>query len=322
MRVLAALIVFSGNCLSQELPSQFTTAKSFADLVRAGLVNKIAQMDQNFIRTAGGNEVGYHHTEEVSCLNGVKASPRQKLLKISYASSFLDGHYQETRFYYGCSNTLGFRESYSINGVKGPVHDRSEILAGKMDFESVSKSDDFSYELADGNGSPLVEIIHRKHTDRSAMVFKIGGAKVLRRQVKLLDPKKIVRYFAYPYEFSVSRNGSHFNAKSDGAFENYVTAIIDADNISYYGPSKERLSMAAFQALLQPPPMNLIMDMLLAELPETKFISSNAQSSKMLEELRNAQTFLISGVQLKLVRNLIEEYIKAVQEGSIVDNRK
>ncbi len=81
--------------------------------------------------------------------------------------------------------------------------------------------------------------------------------------------------------------------------------------------------MAKFQKAFHMEGLTYPVMSVLVELPTTDFVSSGSKSARMLEELRNAQTWLITGgaAQINLVKILIDDYIKAVDKGMISDNR-
>ena len=322
MRFFLLATFLLGKAYAQELPSEFITAHSYTDLFRAALVTKLAQMDQNFIRSVVGDELYYQSTKEVLCPGGKSARPGQKLLRLQYHAEVNDKLVSERRSYYGCDGNVAFTETYQITGTGIKPHAKADVFSGKMDFRNIDQADSLNYELRDGEGRAVFGVNYRKDQKMASTVFSVATSRFLRSQITQVDGKRIVRYFSYPLEFFFSQNDYTLEAKGSAMFKNYVGAVLTSDNTWYHGPSKERVSMAQFQGLFHFHWSAPMMEALLAYFPETKFVTSGMRNSKMLEELRNAQTFLISGTQLNLVRNLVEEYIKAVQEGAIVDNRK
>lgn len=318
--LLGALLC--GQAAGAGLAPELFGAESFSQQFRSFLINKITQMDQNFIREVQGREVYYYSNKWVRCQDSTKAAPRQKLFRINYAQSLEEDKYAEHRFYYGCDGGLAWRETIRAEGVEQNLHTAAEILTGEMNLKAAGEYERFSYELADSESNPVFSIHGHLLEGGGSMSFSLSGDLFMRRTISESETGKVVRYYSSPFQFNLDRNGYRFNMSSSGAFEGFLEARLGEANTQYFNNKRERISLAEFQQKFIFHGGKFIMDSLLAALPKTEFVATNMAGGKMLDELRNAQTFLISGTQLNLVRNLIEEYIKAVQKGAIVDRRQ
>ena len=63
------------------------------------------------------------------------------------------------------------------------------------------------------------------------------------------------------------------------------------------------------------------MQVWLRRFPTTEVTSSSGSNQRLLNELRIANSRLLNGTELNLVRILIQQYIQAVEKGEFVDNR-
>lgn len=322
MRIAFSLFIFlfsAQSAYAGELPSEFFSISMYSDYFRPNIENKVTQMGQNFVRVVTDSEVYFTSNSETRCQNGKKVPARQKIMSLSFKKSLVGDEYSESRIYRGCGGSIAFQESVQASGANKELHTKKEIFEGKMDLDSPEALEALTYELQDGEGNLVFAGYFKRIGQGTSTVFKLGNSKFASRTTNKTSAGKKVVLRAYPFSFHQHRNGSEieFNSNGDGILMALVTDL----NTIYYGDDRQRISMAEFQGNFNMGGLDVIMDSMLAELPETKFVTTGTQDAKMLEELRTAQTFLISGTQLNLVRELIEKYIKAVEEGSIVDNR-
>lgn len=277
-------------------------------------------MDQNFIRDIAPQEIRYISKEDITCLDGTKVEKNQALMRIIFSQKLKDNKYIETRDYMGCDGKIAFTEYIEANETNEALHSLEDFYQNKMNISKAGEFANFEYTLFDNMQERVFSITHEINSDKTKeMNFILNNQLFFKRNI---EEDTWVFYQAYPIVFKMSRNGYNFSIKSSGRFQRPVKARVTPLNVEYYDEDSHRISLASFQELFTINGFNFIMESLLAYYPQTSFVTSNLQSSKLLTELRDAQTFLINGVQLNLVRNLIEEYIEAVQKGEIVDNRK
>lgn len=312
-------VILSFGLRAGELPGEFFSISMYSEYFRQNIENKITQMSQNFVKVVSPGEVYFFSNSETSCQNGEKVPARQKIMSISFSKELKGQEYTESRIYKGCGGHVSFKEILRVSGASSELHTDKEIFEGKMDLDSPESQRAMSYELKDGEGKLVFSGYFKRFGKSTSTVFKLGDSKFSTRTTDVTAQGKKVIFKAYPFEFNQSRNGYRINFDSNG--NGTLMALITDMNTIYYNNNRERTSMANFQGSFNLGGLDIIMDSMLAELPETKFVTTGTQDAKMLEELRTAQTFLISGTQLNLVRELVEKYIKAVEEGSIVDNR-
>lgn len=305
---------------AQSLGPEFLTAKSYTDQFRSFLINKLKQMDQNFIRDINQGEIRYISNDTTFCLDGTKVEKNQPLMRIIFAPKLEKENYNEVRDYMGCNGRIAFQELIEVQGIKKALHSTEDFYQNKLNLNKLTSFKAFKYSLIDNQGE-IVFSFHHQTLDATTkeLDFYINNQLLFKRTI--INAQDVI-YNSYAIEFSMNRNGYNFRANSPAKFSRPISAKVTKNNVEYYNQMQRRISLADFQKNFILEGFNFIMESLLAYYPKTSFVTSNLQSSKLLSELRDAQTFLINGVQLNLVRNLIEEYIEAVQKGEIVDNRK
>jgi hypothetical protein len=101
-----------------------------------------------------------------------------------------------------------------------------------------------------------------------------------------------------------------------------------SDSVRFYDPTGNRMSLTNFLSLFD----EVILTGTIARLqsilnyhtyyfPTTEVLKSGAQSQKLLEDLRIAQSRLLTNTEINLVKNLIQDLIIATESGLITDNR-
>ena len=302
-----------------ELGNEFLTAKSYTDQFRQLLINKITQMDQNFIRNINDGSITYISRSDELCLDNTLVTKNIPLMRIILSQSYDKGVYQETRSYTGCNGKVVFQETINAKGLSKPMHTMDDFYKNNMDFSKVREYESFEYSFIDEDGGRTYAVVASKNKNIQEMNFILNNQVLMQR---IIQDGNWVSYTSHPINFEMNRNGYTFRTSSSKRFDNQLRAKINKNNIDYYNSKGERISLAAFQKNFAINGADFIMDSFFAYYPKTSFVTSNLQASKMLTELRDAETFLINGVNLDLVRILIREYIEAIERGEIVDNRK
>jgi hypothetical protein len=312
-------ISFALPSFALELGNEFLTAKSYTDQFRQLLLNKIKQMDQNFIRNIEDGSITYISRSDELCLDNTLVTKNIPLMRIILTQSLEDGVYQETRSYTGCNGKVVFQENIVAKGLSAPMHTMDDFHKNNMDFSKVREYSAFEYSFLDEDGGRTYAVVSRTDNDIQEMNFILNNQVFMQR---VIQDTNWISYTSFPLDFEMSRNGYRFRTSSTKRFDNQLRAKINKNNVEYYNSKGERIALATFQKNFTVNGADLIMDSFFAYYPKTSFVTSNLQSSKMLTELRDAETFLINGVNLELVRILVRDYIEAIERGEIVDNRK
>lgn len=258
-------------------------------------------MKQNFIESDTGQVIKYHSNRSENCQLGEVLTPGRTILKIKKQSVIKANNYEKniTR-YYGCKQVESFREI-------------------RIKYEN----DDLSYEFFGPDNISLFRTIRKNEGDKRVSHFFLNDQVIYKVIERKREKYEEVLFKKYPFTVNLNYNGGRINFNSSQAFNSaYRLKIYPGRRIEYYDDESKLISFNKFQQNIGFRGVSYFVDLALRDLPKTKFISSGNRNTKMLEELRNAQTFLISGNNIDYVKNLINTYIKAADEGNIIDNRR
>jgi len=282
-----------------EIPRNLLSAELFKRDIRLPIENKILQMDQNFIKEDFGRTIKYFSNKEVRCQNDKVIRAGQEIFKIIKQTFITMDRTKEVINYYGCSKTLFFREI------------------------STTSKNGSSYELIGANNLKVYRSLKKKTGNVTVTSLYIDNQDFIKITEKSHKNYKEVFYKRFPFFLYMKINGKPFIYNHE--FENagdYRLRIYPKNRIEYYDYSAKPISLGKFQETVQFRGAASFIGAIFLDLPETKYVNSGTNNAKLLGELRNAQTFLISNTNINFVKNLINEYIKEVEDGNIVDNRR
>jgi hypothetical protein len=283
-----------------KIPRALLSMDKFIADIKLPLNNKMLQMEQNFIEKTSGNTTKFFSDRIVHCQLGQTVAIGQTILKVTKQQVTNSKLKKDIISYYGCSGQESFKE----------------ITTGYFSGKT-------SYELLGPNNISIFKSVREENSGRVLSLFFLNDQliyKVIERKKTKYDE---VLYKKYPFTLNMNYNGGNINFSSNEVFNGaYRLKIFSNKRIEYLDDSSKLTSLVNFQRRIGFRGVNYFVDLALMDLPKTKFISSGSGNTKMLEELRNAQTFLISGSNIEYVKNLINKYIKEAGEGNIIDNRR
>jgi hypothetical protein len=298
--LMAVGVLALTNAVHGKIPKRLLSVDKVIDEIKMPLNNKLLQMHQNFIEETAPNIIKYTSDKISKCQLGQSVPVGENILKITKQRSKNTKLKKHITTYTGCSGQESFKE-ISIKYTSG--NDSYEFIG--PDNTSIFKT----IRLKDQNQTTSQIFMNDQ------MVFKI-----IERKRNGYDE---VLYKKYPFTVSLNYNGGKINFNSVQSFNGaYRLKIYPGRRVEYFDDSSQLISLANFQKQIGFRGINYFIDLALKDLPKTKFINSGNGNTKLLEELRNAQTFLISGSNIDYVKNLINEYIKEAVEGNIIDNRR
>jgi hypothetical protein len=312
---------------SLSFPKQFLSPTSITKELRLGLINKLVQLRQNFIERKTPTGAKFISDKDVVCPLGTKVLKNESLVSLSFSNHYqkIEGSSKiqsyEYRNYYGCTGNISLKESIIVISDEKKGHKLQDQLAGELDLRFGNKYDSYDYKMVDGRGDQVLRIVTNKSQDVLNTTISIGNEKYISITINKLKNKSVFRYKFNAIPFVINRNGFSFEMNIPQRFEGFMKAeVFDNGRINYFNPKGIQVSLSSFLQEFQLDGFDFIMDSLLATVPKTKFFTSGNENARILEELRNAQAWIISG-QDNLVRNLIESYIKDIKEGLILDKR-
>ena len=283
-----------------KIPKRLLSVDKIIGEIKMPLNNKLLQMQQNFIEDSAPNITKYSSDKVSTCQLGHTVPAGQTILKITKQNSKNIKLEKDITTYTGCSGLESLKE---------------------ISIKYTSGND--SYEFFGPNNISIFKTIRILGKEQTTSQILLNDQMVF----KIIERKKNgyeeVLYKKYPFTVALNYNGGDINFNSSQSFNGaYRLKIYPGKRIEYYDDSSRLISLSKFQKQIGFRGINYFIDLALNDLPKTKFINSGSSNTKLLEELRNAQTFLISGSNIDYVKNLINQYIKEAVEGNIIDNRR
>lgn len=313
---------------SFSLPNQFFGIKRISNEYRLPIKNKLLQLRQNFIEKVYTGGTRFTSNQQVVCPFGIKVTALSPIVKYHYTlkTEKKDGKTTsyENRFLKGCDQSNSIVEKIKVIGDKSYLSSINDIMSGEYDFSMSPGKEVLDYRMFDGFGEQVIRLYSKVTGNNRISYFYLGYEKYMQITYKKIGGKLDVRFRFYPINFNINRNSSQFRMSIPARYDGTYRGIIyDTGAVEYYNEKGIQISLATFQKTFGLNGVNFIMNSMLIELPATQFVNSGNQAARLIEELRNAQNWLIQGgpAQLNLVRNLVEEYLKAAENGLLVDKR-
>lgn len=292
--ILLSLLSFESLA---DVPAGILSIQKVYEDIKLPIDNKLLQMRQNFIETPRTNTFSYSSDKDITCPNGENVSRGESLLRL--VTQLEEQPLKRTiKTYYGCSQEVAMRE---------------------MLIESATE---YRYELTGPQNIPIFSLSKIQTSGESLSEILLNNQKIYR--IQELKRAQYTEYFYYQNAFKLNFSLNGYNLNFDRRLDNpgkFIMRVFPNGRVEYFDPHGDRISKATFVETFQFRGINYFLDALFQDLPETKFINSGSRNQKLIAELRNAQTFLLSNTNIEYVKNLINEYIKNAQEGELIDNR-
>jgi hypothetical protein len=316
---------------SFSVPDHMLGVKKIMKDFRKPIQDKLLQMRQNFIERSYKNGTRFISNEKVVCPFGVEIAPKESIVTYTYTTDVTKDEVTnkittvQNRLLRGCAKKDTIQERIKIVGNKAYLQDHQDVMQGKLQLQMGKGAKELvDYRMLDSQGVQVMRIYSKISDTKRITNFYFGDQKFI--QITYIKNKTNLdlRYRFYNMDFNINRNGFVYSEAIPARTDNFFRAIVhDNGAIEYFNDKGIQVSLASFQKNFQLNGISWIMDSILIELPVTDFVSTGGDSARLKEELRNAQTWLIGGnpAQLNLVRNLIEEYLQAVDKGLLIDKR-
>jgi hypothetical protein len=310
------------------LPNHMIGLRRLAEDYRQPIKTKLLQLRQNFIERQFESGTRFFSDTLITCPLGVQVFEKQPLVRYEFQKKAFQENgkiiSQEFRNLKGCSGEDSLVERFKTIAKKEYLSSDQTIMKGEFDFTLSSDKESIDYTLFDSKGEAVVRLYTRQEGSERFTHYYLGGQELMRISYKKMASRLEVAYRFFSINFTMNRNGYRFTSAIPARFIGAYRALISNDGaIEYFDDLYNPISLATFQKKFSLNGVNFILDSLLIELPKTDFVNSGNQSTRLIEELRNAQIWLINGnpAQLNLVRNLVEEYLQAAEKGLLIDQR-
>tara|TARA_R110000868_G_scaffold117600_14_gene312491 strand:+ start:29109 stop:30065 length:957 start_codon:yes stop_codon:yes gene_type:complete len=303
------LILFPWLLMAGEKPSFIIEENSILDEFRAQYRSKLTELSQNYIVNQTTRAITWRSHEGMKCENQW-FSGKTILSSISMS--------QSGQFYLfelrGCGAKLLFVEIFE---VQDGVHlSLAEYLKGEINIDQIR-----SYELRDSLKNRLFQMIKTNIVTS----FSFLNNKFL----EIYKQDKQWQYKALGYQASYNNNGFGFNVTM--LFPDQRLSVNwEEDDVRLFDQDFNRIPVNSFLTsyshAIQNSTLSFMATMIrnfMKSLPNTEFVSSGGQNSRFLDDMRLAYTRLLNNLELNLVKQLIQDIIKYLEDGvlKVTDNR-
>lgn len=295
-------IVYAGQ------PSFLVTPRAIVEEFRGALRSKLEELSQNYIASKTNNTIVWFSSDAIEC-NGKTYQAKSPLATLSFSKG-MNSYQVELR---GCTKETILVEQFLTSRPVDFSIDR--YLAGDFPL-SISR-----YLFRDGYG---VNIFEWRQLDQ-LNTFNFLNQTIL----DLYQDENRWQYLVKGYSAGYAQGGYSFNV-SMGFPDFRITVEWDEDDFRIYDNEYRRMSINSFLTgyshAIQTSTLSFvgsILKRLLDQLPSTEFVSSGGQNSRFLDEMRLTYTRLLNNLELNLVRQFVQDVIKALETGllKITDNR-
>lgn len=308
-KILFIFWLLAANSFAADRPSFLIDERAILDEFRGQLRSKLEDLSRNYITQRSSESIYWTSSEALDCA-GVSRAPRAPLASLSVRR----GDNVVSFELRGCSGRMVLRETFSA--INAQSFSLSEYLNGKIPGGTLTR-----YVLQDSIGANILE--WREKEGISVFTF------INSRFLDIYKSATRWQYKAFGYSVSYKNEGNSFDV--DMRFDpQQLTVEWGGNEVRIYDTEFRRISVNTFligySHTIQNVTLSIISGIVksaLTLLPSTEFVASGGQNSRLLDEMRLTYTRLLNNLELNLVRQYIQEIIKAIESGllKITDNR-
>ncbi len=298
---------------------------------RAPLQLKISELSKNYIVQKEGYNASYKSHTNVNCL-WTNIPGGEVLAKVQLNIKKGEDTLSESAYYTGCKDQLNLKELIVTKGSDLKPISKKQFFNGERSFALKKNETSKLYRLMSWDDVELFRLTIRRTVNGKIAEFFIREQRFMNATYNFNDDQSRVIYTFYGYNVSYSRKHSQWSMNRGRSA--YALKVIAKDSgispVTYLNSDNTPIAAATFQRFFS----YSVLQGTIARLadfikwhnwifPTTEFQATGVQNSRFLDELRLTFTRLLSNTDLNLVRNLVQEYIKSIEEGllKVIDNR-
>ena len=312
------------------LPKDIFFIDDFIEVFRGSFRTKISELNSNYIPYLNNGMISLTSSENVRCKHQ-SYSPGTPLSKLHFSSRLKGKSLIETATYWGCNEAINLREVVITNGenLKPIPFQQFKNGVRKLDIQSPDIKSRY-YQITNEHNEELFSLYILKNKLSKSAEFKVAGQKFYTINTNYLPNQTNLTYTFFGHTLTYSVGGSTWKSVNEyGVWSIQVVAKRDREP-EYFDPGRNLISLKRFQDYFgwgTAQPSRSLADFIKKHntfFPKTEFTSvGGGDNKRILTELQQIFTRLLNGTELNLVRNKIQEYIKAINEGKlkISDNR-
>lgn len=298
---------------------------------RGPLQIKISELSKNYIVHKDGTRASFKSHEAINCL-WQNAPAGEVLAKAELSVKRSEGKLNEAAYYTGCKGQLNLKEQIVTTGKDLVPLNAKDFFRGERSFDLKDNEDSRLYRILAWDDTEIFKMTLRRTTYGKVAEFFIREQRFMNATFTFTEAESRVIYTFYGYnieylrkhsKWRMNRNRSSYALKAI-AYNREVSPVI------FLSSTNELLSSATFQryfsySVLQGT-VSTLSDIIKWHnfiFPTTEFKATGLQNSRFLDELRLTYTRLLNNIEINLIRNLIQEYIQAMENGllKVIDNR-
>ncbi len=295
--------------MAGEKPSFLIEEGSVLDEFRAQYRSKLTELSQNYIVNQTSRAITWRSHQGIKCDNQwFSAKTILSSISMSQSGQF---YLFEIR---GCGSKPLFVEVFEVQD--GANLSLEDYIKGEVDLGLIR-----SYELRDSLKNRLFRLI-KTNTVSSFSFLNNKFLEIYKQEMQW-------QYKALGYQASYNNNGFGFNVTM--LFPDQRLSVNwEEDDVRIFDQDFTRIPVNSFLTsyshAIQNSTLSFMATMIrnfMKSLPSTEFVSSGGQNSRFLDDMRLAYTRLLNNLELNLVKQLIQDIIKYLEDGllKVTDNR-
>lgn len=325
--LICCLTIKAGHAENVPLPTSILGIDDVITEFRTQWATKLVDLGKNYISTINPDSVYYTDSKAITC-NNVINNPGERLAGIKYLSDKKDNELYEKVIYQGCNRETALVEEVVTKGTNLEPAKFSDLLKGKRTFDLKDNETFRSYRILNEVSEAVFSVQIEKVGNNKYVNYSILGQKFLSMIYEYTPTATnvVVSYYGY----SVNYVRKFWRRNSTMNITNFTNKIFakKSEMVVYLDGDGKAVSLTNFTNTFNDVILQGALDMITSIIeyhtyyfPETEATKSGNQNQRFLEQLRGAQTRLLTNTEINLVKNLLQEFINAAELGQIVDNR-
>lgn len=321
-------------------PKDVYQVSQIMDLLRKPIITKLIQMRQSYVEEPTEDYTRFFSPKSTKCRDGRVIPARRNILQMNFQKKIKDTKEivdgmpvqisEEVINYYGCSQAINFREVLRKKGTNLVVHSWSSAMKGELDLPIKINETESDYRMYNNTNVEIFRLLQRKEKDRLTIDIFLLGQKSTQIDILYTAEKSDMMIYFHPLRINYSNNGFTINYRYLNEVLNmHVIALKKYEQMMYFDGNNLRIPFATYVDYFSTVFINntgkitsILLKSVMFDLPSTTFVNAGNANSKFLEELRNAQSWLLQRTNLDQLRVIIEGYIKAVESNQLQDFRE
>lgn len=307
--LLFLALSFSASATAAEAPTYLVKEEAILEEFRGQIRSKFEELSQNYIISRSESGIVWSSSSKVDCA-GFSRSARYPLASIAMSKA----ESAVSFIVKGCSGAPLFKETFE--SAKAQEFKLSDYLRGQLPAGKITR-----YLLQDGKGQNVFEW----HANENTSVFLFTKQRFL----DIYKEEQRWQYKAVGYSSNYSNDGFNMGVVMD--FDDSRLSVDWSEReVRLYNTDFQRISvntyLTSYSHAVQNTTLNFVAGIVkyfIGSLPSTEFVSAGGQNSRFLDEMRLTYTRLLNNLELNLVKQYVQEVIKAIESGliKITDNR-